>query len=320
MLIITGGAGFIASNLAHALHQAGYEDIVIVDDMRDGHKFVNLLGLPLTNIIDKDDFLSQLAAGQFDTEAIEVIFHLGACSDTTEWDGRYMLANNYHYSRQLLQFSINNHIPFIYASSAAVYGASHCFEEASAGRPLNVYGYSKWLFDQHVTRLLPQSNNLIVGLRFFNVYGPREQHKGSMASVAYHLQQQLQQGDTVKLFAASGGYDAGEQCRDFIHVDDVVAVMRWFVEQNKPTLSGIYNLGTGRAQTFNEVAQAVIAWYGRGEIRYIPFPPHLKDHYQSYTQAVMTKLREAGYDQPMRDVAEGVSAYLDWLARDTAQT
>ncbi|HHM06099.1 MAG TPA: ADP-glyceromanno-heptose 6-epimerase [Gammaproteobacteria bacterium] len=312
MIIITGGAGFIGSNLVKALNGRGRRDILVVDNLSRGEKFNNLADCDIADYLDKEDFHQAIAGGRRFGE-VEAVFHQGACSTTTEWDGRYMMRNNYDYSKQLLHYCLARGVPFIYASSAAVYGAGPVFkEERRFEVPLNVYGYSKFLFDEYVRRLWSGAASQIVGLRYFNVYGPREQHKGSMASVAYHLHQQLLQGDTVKLFEGCDGYADGEQRRDFIYVDDVVAVNLWFLEHGGK--SGIFNLGTGAAQAFNDVAHAVIRWHGRGRIEYIPFPGHLRGCYQSYTQADMSALRDIGFDGGFATVEEGVRRYLDWLS------
>lgn len=307
MIIVTGGAGFIGSRLVKALNAQGYEDILVVDNLTAGKKFANLSGAKISDYEDRHDFLTKLQQ-QYYADNIEVIFHEGACSVTTEWDGRYMMQNNYTYSKQVLEYALTHRIPFMYASSAATYGNGLVFQENIAYEdPINVYGYSKYLFDQWVRRLLPTAQSQIAGCRYFNVYGPGESHKGSMASVAFHWQQQLQQGNVLKLFEGSDGYAAGEQRRDFVYVDDVVAVNIWLWQH--PEVRGIFNIGTGRAQTFNEVARAVIHEAGRGEIEYIPFPAHLVGHYQSFTEADLSLLRAAGYDKPFKTVEEGVKAY-----------
>ncbi len=312
MIIVTGGAGFIGANLIEALNRRGRSDILVVDNLENGVKCLNLADLEIADYLDKRDFLEQVKQGRLPTP--EVVFHQGACSATTEWNGRYVMDNNFEYSKILLHWCQEAGAPFIYASSASVYGAGPKFTEGRENeRPLNAYAYSKFLFDQYVRRLLPQARAQIVGLRYFNVYGPREAHKGSMASVAYHFNQQLKEGDEVRLFEGSDGYGPGEQRRDFVYVGDVVDINLWFWDH--PDRSGIFNAGTGRAQTFNDVARAVIAWHGRGRIRYIPFPDHLKGRYQSYTQADLTALRAAGYEGEFKTVEEGVRAYLDWLNR-----
>jgi ADP-L-glycero-D-manno-heptose 6-epimerase len=316
VIIVTGGAGFIGSNLVRGLNARGERDILVVDDLHDGTKFRNLADCEIADYADKDAWLAELEAGHRPRRRPRALFHQGACSNTMEWDGRFLMRNNYDYSKRLLHYCLAERIPFYYASSASVYGAGPGFrEEPAHERPLNLYGYSKLLFDQYVRRLLPEAHVPIVGLRYFNVYGPREQHKQQMASVAFHLDRQVREAGEARLFEGSGGYADGEQRRDFVYVGDVVAVNLWLLDQ--PQLSGIYNLGTGRSQSFNEVAQAVLAWHGRGEIRYIPFPPALAGRYQSFTQADMTRLRAAGYAAPFATVQEGVRAYLDELARAT---
>jgi ADP-L-glycero-D-manno-heptose 6-epimerase len=313
MIIVTGGAGFIGSNIVAALNARGRTDVLVVDDLQDGAKFRNIADVELMDYIDKEDFLRQIAAGADLGAPVEAIFHEGACSTTTEWDGRYMMRNNYDYSKALLHWCLKRRVAFLYASSASVYGAGRVFSERREyEEPLNVYGYSKFLFDQYVRRLLPSAASQVVGFRYFNVYGPREQHKGSMASVAYHLHRQLQEGDRVRLFEGCDGYGDGEQRRDFVYVGDAVDVNLWFLDH--PERSGIFNLGTGRSQPFNDVARAVIDYYGRGEIEYMPFPEHLRGRYQSYTEADISALRAAGYQAPFATVAEGVRRYMEWLA------
>jgi ADP-L-glycero-D-manno-heptose 6-epimerase len=311
-MVVTGGAGFIGSNLVQALLDRGQDDIIVVDDLADGHKFVNIADLPIADYIDKDDFLDRLASDSGFAKSLDAIFHQGACSATTEWDGRYMMKNNYTYSQVLLRHCLDRKTPYIYASSAAVYGGSKQFvEDPLFENPLNVYGYSKLQFDRYVRRVAHSTDSQVVGLRYFNVYGPREQHKGSMASVAFHFNNQVLEGGEARLFEGSDGYGDGEQLRDFVYVDDVCDVNLWFLDN--PDASGIYNAGTGRSQSFNDVANAVIAWHGKGKIRYIPFPDHLKGAYQSYTQADLTQLRGCGCDVEFRSVEEGVPAYLDQL-------
>lgn len=312
MIVVTGAAGFIGSNLVKALNQAGHRDIVIVDDLTDGHKFINFADCDIADYIDKDEFLTMIKQGHTLCQSITAIFHQGACSTTTEWDGRYMMENNYQYSKELLHFCVNKEIPFLYASSAAVYGNSTVFSETPEyEKPLNVYGYSKLLFDQYVRRIMPQARSQIVGFRYFNVYGPREQHKGSMASVAFHFNNQLKDNGDLKLFAGTDGYADGEQQRDFVFVGDIVATNLWFFEHQDK--SGIFNLGTGRSQTFNDVANAVIDWHSKGSINYIPFPDHLKGKYQSFTEADLSLLRDAGYSADFMTVEQGVKLYMDEL-------
>jgi len=314
MIIVTGGAGFIGSNLIKALNERGYDRILAVDDLTQGQKFLNLVDCDLHDFEDKKTFLDLISKRSYFAATIDAVFHLGACSTTTEWNGKYMMQNNYEYSKSLMQYCLAKKIPFIYASSASVYGDGKVFkEQRSHESPLNIYGYSKFLFDQYIREHLPIVTSQVAGLRYFNVYGPREQHKGSMASVAYHFNQQLLEHGKVRLFKGYDGYPDGEQRRDFIYVQDVVDVNIWFFEH--PNKSGIFNIGTGRSQTFNDVANAVIAWHGRGEIEYVDFPEHLKGCYQSFTQADINLLRNIGYLQPFKTVEQGVRSYLDWLNR-----
>jgi ADP-L-glycero-D-manno-heptose 6-epimerase len=311
MIVVTGGAGFIGSNLLRALNQAGRSDILVVDNLRNGRKFHNLVDCEFLDYVDKDDFLRDLP--QLDSRgAIEVMFHLGACSTTTEWDGRYLMQNNYAYSRTLLHHCIERGIRLVYASSAAVYGGGETFvEERRFESPLNAYGYSKFAFDQYVRRLMPAAGILIAGMRYFNVYGPHEAHKEAMASVAFHFHNQLINDGQLRLFCGSDGYDDGEQRRDFVHVTDAVEATMWFGLHAKH--SGIFNIGTGRSQTINDVAQAVIDAHGTGLITYVRFPDHLVGRYQSFTEADLTQLRSAGYMGRFRPVEHGVAEYVDWL-------
>ena len=313
MIIVTGGAGFIGSNIVRGLNARGIDDILVVDDLTDGHKFRNIADLTIADYLDRDDFRDRiLDTGANAFLSVDAVFHQGACSATTEWDGRYMMDNNYQYSKDVMGWCAARKVPFVYASSAAVYGGSEKFaENEGCEGPINVYGYSKWLFDQHVRKHCGEFTAQVAGLRYFNVYGPREQHKGSMASVAYHLDGQVRETGTARLFEGSHGYGDGQQRRDFVHVDDAVAVNLWFLDH--PDVSGIYNCGTGKSQTFNDVASAVLEWHGGGAIEYIPFPDHLKGAYQAFTQADLGKLREAGCDVDFRRVEDGVRAYLDTL-------
>ena len=319
MIIVTGGAGFIGSNIVKALNERGYTKILVVDNLTKGEKFKNLIDCDIYDYQEKDAFLSRITKREYFATSIEAFFHLGACSSTTEWDGHYMMENNYNYSKIMLHYCLARHVPFIYASSASVYGGGSLFkEERHLEAPLNMYGYSKFLFDQYTRQLFEMTVSPIVGLRYFNVYGPREQHKGSMASVAYHFNQQLPTNKKVKLFKGCDGYANGEQRRDFVYVGDVADVNLWFMDH--PNKSGIFNVGTGRCQSFNDVARAVIDWHGYGKIEYIPFPKHLQGHYQSFTQADITALREVGYDKPFKTVEEGVKEYLDWLNGERTKT
>lgn len=310
--MVTGGAGFIGSNLVHGLNRSGYTDILVVDELTDGRKFRNIVNADVRDYLDKDEFRRLLDRDNASLKGVTAVFHQGACTDTTEWDGRFMMENNYTYSRQLLDFCSTRRLPFIYASSAAIYGTGDKFvEEAARERPVNVYGYSKYLFDAYVRARLTERTSQVVGLRYFNVYGPGEAHKEAMASVVWHFNRQILDQGEVRLFRGSGGYADGEQQRDFVHVDDVVQVNLWLLAN--PGSAGIFNVGTGTSRSFNDVANAVIAWHGRGRIRYIDFPASLRDSYQSFTQADITALRGAGYEAGFLTLEEGVARYLDWL-------
>ncbi|MEI8054426.1 MAG: ADP-glyceromanno-heptose 6-epimerase [bacterium] len=309
MIIVTGGAGFIGSNLVLGLNKIGNNNILVVDNLADGTKFKNLVDCKILDYQDKEDFLDCVRNETLGKEKIEAIFHQGACSDTTEWDGAYMMRNNYEYSKKLFHYCLKKHIPFIYASSAAVYGNSKNFsEQPDNEKPLNIYGYSKLLFDQYVRRFLPSLKSQAVGLRYFNVYGPREQHKDKMASVIWRANNQILQDGKIKLFSGCDGYSDGEQLRDFVFVEDVVNTNIWFWQ--KQGRSGIYNIGTGRADSFNTMARAILAWHKHGEIEYIPFPEKLHNHYQSFTQADLSSLRSIDCDIAFRDIASGVKNYL----------
>lgn len=314
MIIVTGGAGFIGSNIVRYLNAQTGDPILVVDDLTDGAKYRNLVDLSICDYFHKDDFLDRVRRNETFGQ-VRAVIHQGACSATTEWNGKYMMDNNYQYSCDVMEYCQRHHIPLVYASSAAVYGGSDTFvEHPKYERPLNVYGYSKLLFDQKIRLRLPEATAQIAGLRYFNVYGPNEQHKGPMASVAWHFFNQLSSEGVCRLFEGHDGYRSGEQRRDFIYVDDVCKVIGWLLQN--PHKSGVFNVGTGRSQTFNDVAQAVIGWLGRGQVQYIPFPEHLKGAYQSFTEADLTKLRAAGYTEDFVDVATGTKAYLDRLTAD----
>ena len=314
MLIVTGGAGFIGSNIVRGLNEDDREDIVVVDDLTDGHKFTNLVDCEIDDYWDKDELFDHL--DELD-EPPDAIIHQGACAVTTEWDGRFMMRENYKFSVDVLEYCRDKGVPLIYASSAAIYGASARFSEGDADveRPLNVYGYSKLLFDRYVRQTQEDDDPQVVGLRYFNVYGPREAHKGSMASVVWHFTRQLAETGELRLFEGSHGYGNGEQRRDFIHVDDVVRVVLWFLDN--PDVSGIFNVGTGASASFNDLANAVIEHQGTGSIRYVPFPDSLASSYQAFTEADISALRKAGYDAGFDDIRAGVRKYLDALANGT---
>jgi ADP-L-glycero-D-manno-heptose 6-epimerase len=329
-IVVTGAAGMIGSNIVHGLNALGHDDVIAVDDLTDGPKYRNLLGARISDYFDKTEFYTRFARGDFGK--VDAVLHQGACSDTMEHNGRFMLDTNYRCSKDLLDACQIQGTRLLYASSAATYGGSDTFrEEPAFEQPLNVYGYSKLLFDNVVRRMLPAATTQVAGFRYFNVYGPREQHKGRMASVAFHNFNQFREAGKVKLFGEYGGYGAGGQTRDFISVDDVVAVNLWFLQN--PGKSGIFNLGTGRAQPFNDVAVAVVnaSRAAKGEaalpladlvklglIEYIPFPDALVGKYQCYTQADLTRLRAVGCDHRFADVATGVTRYVEWLGQQKA--
>lgn len=316
MIIVTGGAGFIGSNLVHQLNSIGEKNILVVDNLApapnlSGPKFLNLAGAVYADYMDKREFRALLKCGDFEGARVRAILHQGACSNTLEDDGRYMMDNNFTYSKELLHFALEHRIPFVYASTAATYGASASFTEVPANeRPLNVYGYSKLVFDNYVRRLMPEMKSTVVGLRYFNVYGPREQHKGRMASVLHHFTKQLKETGVIKMFEGSGGYADGEQRRDFVFVNDLCRINMFFAgllpgEHGPKNVHAVVNAGTGEARTFKAVAEALMKVHGPGKIEYIPFPGDLKNRYQHFTQADITGLRNAGYMTPFTSLEEG---------------
>ncbi len=325
--VVTGAAGFIGSNIVKALNARGTTRIIAIDNLTKAEKFKNLVDCDIVDYLDKHDFIARIQAGYFDGD-IDAILHQGACSDTMESDGHYMMENNYRYSQILLDWSLEQDVQFLYASSAATYGGGSVFrEDRACESPLNVYGYSKLLFDQIVRQRLPHATSQIAGFRYFNVYGPREHHKGRMASVAFHHFNQYRSEGKVKLFQGSHGYGNGEQQRDFVFVGDVVKVNLWFLDN--PGKSGIFNLGSGRAQTFNDVAVATVnacrrldgqaplslaEMAAQGIVEYIPFPDALKGKYQAFTMGDLSRLREAGYGAPMATVEEGIDQYVQYLS------
>jgi ADP-L-glycero-D-manno-heptose 6-epimerase len=330
-IVVTGAAGFIGSNIIKGLNARGIDNIIAVDDLTEGDKFRNLADLKIADYLDKDVFYELFAENAFGK--VEAVFHEGACSDTMESDGKYMMDNNYTLSCGLFNACQQAGTRLLYASSAATYGGSDTFRETPEfEHPLNVYGYSKLLFDQRMRREC--GNNFkkfkrqVVGFRYFNVYGPREQHKGRMASVAFHQFNQFNAEGKVKLFGEYGGYAPGAQLRDFVFIDDVVAVNLWFLDN--PDKSGIFNLGTGRAQPFNDVALSVVNAMraNKGEaaldlagaaqaglIEYVTFPDALRGKYQCYTQADLTNLRASGCDHAFADVQSGVTQYMATLGK-----
>lgn len=309
MIVVTGGAGFIGSNLVYGLNKLGISDILIVDDLTEGQKSRNLNALDFLEYIDKDEFIHDL--DRYKNYGIHTIFHQGACADTMEHDGKKMMRMNYDYSKSLFDFSMLNNIRFLYASSAAVYGNGEngFTENRACENPLNVYAYSKFIFDQYVRRHLHSISTQTVGLRYFNVYGQQENHKARMASTVYHFFHQLCDNGVAKLFEGSDHF-----IRDFIYVNDVVAVNLFFF--NHPEKSGIYNCGTGNAASFTSIATALIDLQQKGTIETTPFPEALKGKYQAFTQADTTALRAAGFTQPFTTLADGIRQYHELLAHN----
>lgn len=307
MLIVTGGAGFIGSNLVHALNARGRDDILVVDDLTDGRKFANLAGARIADYLDRAEFRERIAAGA-DFGPVEAVFHQGACTDTTEWNGQYMLDQNFACSKAVFAWCQQHETTLVYASSAAVYGSGEDFREDVADpRPLNVYGWSKLLFDQWLARQGERTAR-VVGLRYFNVYGPHEAHKGRMASVVHHFYRQLRDTGAVRLFGASHGVGDGEHRRDFVFVGDVVAVNLWAFDS--ASADGVYNVGTGQSRSFNDLARAVIAAHGSGRIEYIPMPADLGAAYQAFTEADIARLRRDGLDVDFASIEDGVRKTL----------
>ncbi|MBF0622675.1 MAG: ADP-glyceromanno-heptose 6-epimerase [Magnetococcales bacterium] len=314
MVIVTGGAGFIGSNLIHGLNQHGETDILVVDNLEKGEKFLNIRDLSFADFMDKQEFRSKLQSGLFKHANVQAIFHQGACSDTMEYNGRYMMDNNFTYSKELLHFSISHEVPFVYASSAAVYGDGTRFSEIPENeKPLNVYGYSKLLFDQYAGQHYKNARSTVAGLRYFNVYGPREGHKGRMASMVTQLHNQLDQTGEAVLFEGTGGYGNGEQRRDFLHVHDAVKVNLFFADG--PPKHGAFNVGTGASRSFNDIANTLIGLKGKGEIRYRAMPEGLAEKYQSFTEADISSLRAVGYLTPFSSLEEGIKASFHLSAK-----
>jgi ADP-L-glycero-D-manno-heptose 6-epimerase len=316
MIVVTGGAGFIGSNIIAGLNARGISSILVVDHLKNGRKMRNLADLDIQDYLDRDDFIQRLSSSS-SFGKVDALVHLGACSATTEWDGQFIMRNNFEYSKVLLHWCQQHRAQYLYASSASVYGSGEngFREERVCEKPINVYAYSKFQFDQYLRSQQRSLEAQVAGFRYFNVYGPREGHKGSMASTPFHFNNQVLATGVARLFEGVDGFANGEQQRDFVYVKDCVDVNLWFLDH--PDKSGIFNLGTGYAQTFNDVGNAVLNWHSRrgrqGKIEYIAFPDHLRGSYQSYTQADISALRAAGYAGDFHTVEQGISDYLDWL-------
>jgi ADP-L-glycero-D-manno-heptose 6-epimerase len=313
MIVVTGGAGFIGSNLVKGVNELGGKGILVVDNLSQGDKFKNLLALDARDYVDQDDFIAGLKQGKYDAAEVEAVFHNGACSDTMEHNGKYMMDNNYEYSKELLHFCLRKRVPFIYASSASVYGnGDNGFRESPECEwSLNVYAFSKLQFDRYVRQTAHNAASQVVGLRYFNVFGPQENHKGRMASVAFHFYHQLAKDGVMRLFRGTDGYADGAQTRDFVYVKDVVDVNLFFYQH--PEKRGIFNCGTGRSRSFNALAEAARKAYGSGSIEYIEFPESLKGKYQNFTEADLANLRAAGYTKPFTELEAGVADYYRYL-------
>lgn len=314
MIIVTGGSGFIGSNIVAGLNQIGINKIIIVDDLTEGKKILNISNLDFYDYVDSNDFIENIQTKNY-YQNISTIFHQGACSSTTNWNGKYMMQNNYNYSKKILEYSLENKIQLIYASSASVYGlGKNGFKEGFVNeKPLNPYAFSKFQFDQYVRKNIHKSYSQVVGLRYFNVYGQNESHKGEMSSVIFKFRKQLLEQGSIKIFKGSQGFNDGDHERDFIHVDDCVKINLWFIKNKS---SGIYNVGTGKTYTFNKIAKLIIDHYGRGNIEYIDFPNQLINSYQGFTKANIGELKKLGYKELFTKIDDGIKKYLNFLDKN----
>ena len=314
MIILTGGAGFIGSNILAALNAKGATDVLVVD--RRGDNFRNLRDLQFSDFMQPDEFARAIGRKSL-PDRIEAIFHQGACADTTCIDGRYMIENNFTFSKLILHFALSRRVPLVYASSAAVYGSSSAFAPTRENeRPLNLYGLSKLAFDNHVRSVTPKSGSTVAGLRYFNVYGPRESHKGKMASMVYQLYRQLKTSGRARLFEGTDGYADGAQRRDFVFVNDIVRVNLALADG--PARNGVFNVGTGQARSFNDVATVLIARLRKGSIDYVPVPENVVDKYQSFTLADLSGLRHVGYAENFSSLEDGIAQSIDAWNQENA--
>ena len=317
MIILTGGAGFIGSCFLRRLNDEGIRDILVVDDLENTDKWKNLVGKNFIDYMNKDDFRTLVINGGIDK--LDYIIHMGACSSTTCTDNEYLIKNNYEYSKILALYAMQKNAPFMYASSAATYGdGANGYDDRHSSvhdlKPLNMYGYSKQLFDIWV--LKNGYEKRLTGLKFFNVYGPNEYHKEDMRSVVCKKFFDVEDRSKIELFKSyHEDYNDGEQKRDFIYVKDAIEVM-WYLYKN-PDKTGIFNLGTGQAHSWNELAQAMFKALGKKEnIQYIDMPEYLKSKYQYFTQAKMDKLRDAGYTRDFMNIEDAVADYVSYLKEE----
>ena len=311
MIVVTGGSGFIGANLVRSLLKLNHKVLVIEELDRNSHKFKNIDALDIVDCIGHNVFIRDLLNGKYKNK-IEYIFHLGACSKTTEPDREYIMDVNLNYSKMLFEYAANNNIKMVYASSASVYGSGNIFREDQANESsLNHYSESKLLFDNYVRENLDKVDSQIVGIRYFNVYGPYEQHKEVMSSVIFHFYNQIKNTGKLKLFRGSHGYSDGEQRRDFVYVKDTIDIKIWFMQNN---ISGIFNVATGKSRSFNDVANSVLDFFNSGHIEYIDFPDGLEEQYQAFTEADLTNLRNVGYKGLSTELEDGIKSYLSFLS------
>jgi len=320
MYIVTGGAGFIGSNLVHELNSHGIADILIVDNFANSRKLLNLHGAQFVDYMDKREFRRALSQKALQIPDLKAIFHQGACVDTLVDDGVYMMDNNLTCSKEVLEYAIEEGAPLVYASTAAVYGLSgpnHFAPTLENEKPLNIYGFSKLAFDRYVRQRIARESLpiTVIGLRYFNVYGPREEHKGRMASVIHHFSKQIRENGKVRLFEGSGGYGNGEQRRDFVFVRDLARLNMFFAQvgpyapesdKSVKTYQAVVNAGSGRGRSFNEVAKALMLAHGKAEIEYVQFPADLQGRYQHFTEADLTGLRQTGCDLELTQLEDGI--------------